>query len=281
MKPVIDLFGLHISTYGLMTVVGAFTAFLLSVALRRVSPARFKDFTNVFFIALCGGIFGAVLFRPLTKLPFLLIHIRNFDSFESVYKFLFGEIVFYGGALGGLLGIVLFCKGFRLSVADKLDLAAPCVCLAHSFGRIGCLMGGCCFGHQLHEGDAFFPISIIYPDTGLYDDRPDIKALLAPAGVPLLPVPLMESVFLLFLSALLCLIFVIAYRKPTPKIGVTFSVYVVLYAVWRFVIEFGRGDKIRGSYLLLSTSQWTSVAAIVGVVAFGVWVNKKQVIANA
>ena len=70
-----------------------------------------------------------------------------------------------------------------------------------------------------------------------------------------LPVPLMESLFLLLLAALLIVIL-----KNNKHRGTVTAWYLILYAVWRFVIEYFRGDKIRGIYGIFSTSQWISLA---------------------
>ncbi len=57
-----------------------------------------------------------------------------------------GGIVFYGGLLGGILGVWLGCRVVGLRFLPVLDLCAPALALGHAFGRVGCLFAGCCYG---------------------------------------------------------------------------------------------------------------------------------------
>ena len=81
-----------------------------------------------------------------------------------------------------------------------------------------------------------------------------------PLGIPLLPVQLMESAFDLLLCALLALL----WRRRSGPDGTVFWIYILCYSVWRALIEFWRGDSIRGIYFggLASTSQVLSLAGV-------------------
>jgi len=107
---------------------------------------------------------------------------------------------------------------------------APCFCLAHAGGRIGCLMAGCCYGME-YTG----PCAVVLD------------------GVSRLPTQPMEAIFLVILSGILTAIFL----KKTNR-GTVTGWYMTLYAVWRFVIEFFR-DDFRGNVGTLSTSQFISL----------------------
>lgn len=81
---------------------------------------------------------------------------------------------------------------------------------------------------------------------------------LAPAGVPLLPVQLWEAGFDFLLALLL---YFLTNRSPFPYLGL--AVYGICYSVFRFTVEFFRGDLIRGFWFSLSTSQWISLLVFV------------------
>ena len=127
------------------------------------------------------------------------------------------------------------------------DCAAPGLALFHCFGRIGCFLGGCCYGVESEHGVVF------------------TNALIESVnGVPRVPVQLYEAAFELALFftlwALLC--------KGVLK-NRLLLVYLISYSVGRFILEFWRGDEYRGFIFGLSTSQIVSIIVFaVSVVLF-------------
>ena len=113
-------------------------------------------------------------------------------------------------------------------------MVVPAFPLFHGFGRIGCFMAGCCYGVKLATPAELFGIFTL--------DR--------------LPVQLIEAgfEFLLFAVLLFC-------EKKQAKTD-TLQIYLITYAIFRFCIEFFRGDAIRGIFLGFSTAQWVSLAII-------------------
>jgi phosphatidylglycerol:prolipoprotein diacylglycerol transferase len=145
--------------------------------------------------------------------------------------------VFYGALIGGVLGVMICARRKKLPFLAYIDLFAPSLVLAHAFGRIGCFMAGCCYGCPT---DGF--LGVVYPANSA-----------APAGVPLLPTQLFESAFLFILTIVLVWIL-----KKRRTFGTVTGWYLVLYGVWRFVIEFYRSDD-RGAVGMLSTSQFIGI----------------------
>ena len=176
MYPVLfEIFGRQIGTYGLFMILGAVSAWIL---VRLLAGKGNKDLSLVFLICVCGGLIGAFLLRPIMRIPEIFIYWEHFSQmsprvFLLVY---FGEIVFYGGLIGGAIAMVLFCRGFNIPILPMADLFAPALALAHGFGRIGCFMGGCCFGItrfplQLIEAACLFILAailaVIYKKTAV------------------------------------------------------------------------------------------------------------------
>lgn len=159
---------------------------------------------------------------------------------------------FYGGLIGGtvvfiaayfLVGRFLFKDGYHLRhFTDFLNIAAAGITVAHGFGRLGCLMAGCCYGKHTH---AWY---------GIY---------MAQAGGKVIPVQLYEAIFLLSLSGLLFWMFWTRKRHGMP-------LYMLTYGVWRYVIEFLRDDPRGETFIRIFTpSQLISVLLVAG--SAGVW----------
>ena len=159
-----------------------------------------------------------------------------------------GGFVFYGGLIGGIIGVFLYAKQFKISFQSLILILIPVVPLIHAIGRIGCLLAGCCYGMEYHGFGA-----ITFEHSSL-----------APNGVPLFPMQIVESIN----NVIIFLILLVTYKKflGTYK---TVGLYLILYSIVRFILEFFRGDLIRGIYFSLSTSQWISIILfIVGTCIF-------------
>ena len=76
------------------------------------------------------------------------------------------------------------------------------------------------------------------------------------------PVQLVESALLICLAIVL---FILAYRGKDRR---TISIYLIAYAIIRFVLEYLRADAARGRFLFLSTSQWVSILIMIAVPAY-------------
>lgn len=154
--------------------------------------------------------------------------------------------VFYGGLLAAFAVGLWLVRRYKLPVWTTADLIAPGIALGHIVGRLGCLLAGCCYGRPT---DVPWAITFTNPVASLNVGTP--------LDVPLHPTQLYDAgAELLILGVLL-----FTERRGRTFAGRTFWLYMVLYAVSRFVIEFYRGDE-RGMVLGLSTSQFVSVLVV-------------------
>jgi phosphatidylglycerol---prolipoprotein diacylglyceryl transferase len=151
--------------------------------------------------------------------------------------------VFYGGLIAAFLVAAWLVRRYRLPFWTTADLIAPGIALGHVVGRFGCLLAGCCYGRPTNV-----PWAVTFSD-------PLAQANVGtPLGVPLHPTQLYEAAAeLLILAVLLA-----TERRGRPFPGRTFWLYMLLYAVSRFVIEFYRGDE-RGMILGVSIAQFLSI----------------------
>lgn len=136
------------------------------------------------------------------------------------------------------------------------DVILPSVALAQGFGRIGCFLAGCCYGK---ETESVF--SVIFQNSEY-----------APNHVALIPTQLYSS-GLDFLHFLLLLL--IARNKKED--GQVTACYLIFYSIGRFVIEFFRGDIIRGSVGILSTSQFISIFTGIAGIVLLIRIRKKEI----
>jgi len=188
------------------------------------------DLTNTAALALCGAVIGA---RPLYIAITIIYLIFNgiYPDFKMLIQIFNNGFIYYGGLLGAIFIINFYLRRYKLDKQYFWKYATPAIPLFHSFGRLGCYFHGCCyglassFGKVMIDGEPHFPIQLIC-------------AL---------------GEFCLFL---LMLYLEDKHERPLP-------LYLTLYALGRFIIEFFRGDLHRGIFLYLSTSQWISIFLLI------------------
>jgi len=256
-----EVFGRQISTYGLLIIIGAVAAWF---TVKLLDKNKDENVSLVFLICICGGLIGAVLLRPITRIPEIIIHWEQFRQMpvRIALSLIFSEIVFYGGLTGGVAAMLIFCKSYKIPILPIADLLAPALAVAHGFGRIGCFFGGCCYGVQVHLSH---PFAVIFPpaDAGM------------PTGIsvsmPVLATQLIEAASLFVIAVTLIIIY-----KKTAGRGLTVCSYGILYSILRFTLEFYRGDSARGIYGMLSISQYISMVLFVVSVVMMVLVLRKR-----
>ena len=146
--------------------------------------------------------------------------------------------VVFGGIIGGILTGLLYCRIRKLVFFKYADVILPSVALAQGFGRIGCFLAGCCYGK---ETDSILAITFH-------------ESEFAPNNVPLIPTEIYSS--LLDFVHFGVLLFIAGRKKKDGQVA---ACYLIFYSIGRFILEFFRGDLIRGSVGVLSTSQFISL----------------------
>lgn len=252
MLPYIDIFSFRLPTYGLVSLIGVFLGCILCV---RISDKRGISRLDMGFVAISAGIglfIGSHLLYGITRIGDIVEAFRCYSDFEGFIDFckhileLVSGMVFYGGLYGGLCGGLLMAKRKKLPIGDICDIFAVFAPLFHIFGRIACFLAGCCYGVHSEFGIPGRMVAV-----GV---REDVKRF---------PVQLAEA-----FAILLILIVVLVLMKKGRCKGNLLFVYLLVYAVVRFCLEFLRGDEIRGKLLMFSTSQWISIITLLWVSIF-------------
>lgn len=189
-----------------------------------------------------------------------ILEAEQYGFFKSLWYILNGGFVFYGGFIGGLIGLLIYIKQFKCKRSDYFTIYAVVLPLGHALGRIGCFCGGCCYGMPY---DGIFAVEFpLYPS---YEGSPVVSRL---------PIQLLEAAGLLLLFAVLVFLYYRFSNKPTLPLWT----YLFVYPVFRFVLEFFRADEARGRFWFFSTSQWISlgILAVAGTAYYLTQVKKAE-----
>lgn len=242
MFPVISIGSFELPTYGMLALVGFLLALLVASSLSSLCGMPKQDIVFASLYCVVGIAVGAKLLYFLTVLPNLIKYFEVFHgNFFAFLLYGFSGFVFYGGLIGGALGVIVYCKQFRLRVSPLMNVVAPAIPLFHAFGRLGCFLAGCCYGVEYHG-----PLAVQFPHSSEVNHLADVTRF---------PVQLIESLLNLCLFAVIFLYV----KRGKPKTGQALGMYLIAYPVIRFILEFFRGDSIRGLFFGLSTSQWISL----------------------
>lgn len=233
--------------YGLMIAAGILAAYWTGEYRAKKYGLEAEHVFNFVVWCVVGGFLGAKVLYWVTNIK------EIWKDFSTILNFADGWVV-YGGIIGGILSAMLYAKRKGLYFPAYFDLLIPSVALAQGFGRIGCFLAGCCYGVET-DG----PVAIVFHESAY-----------APNGIPLLPTQLFSS-GLDFLHFFI-LIWFAKRKKADGQVG---GLYLILYSIGRFVLEFYRGDLIRGSVGMLSTSQFISIFTVVAGFAIFVWCGKR------
>lgn len=231
-------------TYFLLYMSAFFIAILMSSYLaksRSLSPVVAIDLGVILFVS---GFLGARLFHILFEaLDYYL------ENPIKIFSFWQGGFVLYGGVIAAIPAAIYFLKRRKQSLWTWADLIAPCFFVGLGIGRLGCLSAGCCYGSVT---DWWWGILFTDPLAA------------APRHLYLHPTQILESVFAFSLAGFL----VYVLRKASWRTGSIALVGALSYSVFRFLLEFLRGDPDRGLYWsgAISTSQIISLVLIVSFV---------------
>jgi phosphatidylglycerol---prolipoprotein diacylglyceryl transferase len=145
--------------YGVMLVIGFFTAVSLCKFLARRSGLDPETFVNAALIALVTGVVGARLSHVLENLSdFTRSDLTAWQNLKNVFNMRSGGLTYYGGFLLAFPCTVLYGVYKRVPLRLGMDIIAPCLMIGLGFGRIGCFLNGCC-----HGAECQLPWAVTFP----------------------------------------------------------------------------------------------------------------------
>lgn len=252
MLPKLVQFGsFYIPTYGVLVALGFLAGLTVTTRLARRARLPVEQVANLAVYCAIAGIAGAKLFMFLFDLP---DYVRDPGQIFTMAT-LQAAGVFHGGFIVALLFAIWYMRKHALPALPTMDAFAPGIILGQAIGRIGCFAAGCCWGKE-----CYLPWGVRF--------RSDFAAPV-PLNKPLHPVQLYES-------AADLLIFVILYRKAKRNhpAGQIIGLYLVLYSIARFIIEFYRVHEqaLVGPF---SITQWIALGLLL--VGIGLLTYRRRV----
>ena len=211
-------FTLH--SYGLLVATGFLAALFVTLKIGKREGYTSQQIMDMGFLMILGGVIGSRILYILINFGYYLEH-----PLDAV-KIWQGGLVFSGGILGALITVGWYSRRHHIPLWNLGDLWAPAASIGQGFGRIGCLLAGCCYGKPT---DSWCGIVFSHPHS------------LAPLGIPLHPTQLYAS---LSAFAIFAILLVLSFRKTYP--GQIFLWFLILHSTARLWIEKYRWDD-RGS----------------------------------
>lgn len=233
-----DLFGLEGFSMTFMIIIGVIAAVVilfLYLKKEKLEKTAYLDLLVVIAATIFMGILFAILFE---------------NTYEAIKHAIYNQpqkwtfaMTFYGGLIAGVITFLLMYRYYFLRhnppILKKILIIAPAsITLGHAFGRLGCFLSGCCYGKPT---DAWYGIKFVTTSETV------------------IPTQLFEMIYLFALSIILI---IISFKSITFQ---TFPIYMVSYGVFRFIIEFFRGDE-RGQLAGLSPSQYWSIVLVIAAI---------------
>ncbi len=175
-----------------------------------------------------------------------------------------GGLVFQGAVPAVLIYTIVATRRRKIPFWGLADVVIPWVPLAHAFGRVGCLLYGCCYGRRA-DG---LPWGIRFPEgSPAYQAHFPMGSATHHWSYVVHPTQLYSVIDLLTI----CVILLFLRKKWHPFTGFTLPVYLVLYGIHRFIVEMFRGDGNPGGFLTDSLTQqqeYAILSVILGMIVF-------------
>lgn len=249
-NPIFNIFGRGVYLYGIFIAIGialCFFVFDYYTKKKNITSSVQTFAYCVIIVSIILGFVAAKLYQAVYD--YIEDPASGFDfanaGFTAMGGFIGGAAIFFAVYFG--IGHFVFKnKGdIHIKEFNIILLVAPiCITIAHGFGRIGCLMSGCCHGALLSTSE--------YVAGGIWMRASDTGV----AGF-YVPTQLYEAIFLFGLFAVLSILFF-------KRSNITMPIYLIAYGIWRIIIEMFRTDA-RGAVVLgLAPSQWQSIIFIAG-----------------
>src|ERR1700726_4106551 len=216
MKPEINILGIAIKTFGVMFALG-FLACGALVARRLRELGKPVDWAyEITFAALLGGVIGARGYYVIQNYS----QVKH-DLLGSIFSG--SGLVWYGGAIGGAIGVLAWMRWRRAIELRMFDMCATALALGYAIGRIGCQVSG--------DGDYGIRWSLPWAMGYPHGTVP------TPPGVTVQPTPIYETVAMCLLAWGLWRL------RDRVRPVVVFALYLLLSGLERFLVEFIRRNS--------------------------------------
>jgi phosphatidylglycerol---prolipoprotein diacylglyceryl transferase len=262
---------LTIHWYGVMIAL-AFLAGLWTATLRaRREKIPGDKIADVTLWLMVGAILGARIVYVTTYWK------EEFagQPLSEIFMIQRGGLVYYGGFIGATIAGAIYIRWKKMPFWKTADVLTPSIALGSFFGRVGCLLNGCCYGQPTD-----LPWAIQFPNGSYAWSQQFQEGLVfhgktvAPNGpsFPVHPTEIYSGLLNLMLYFFLAWLF---RRKKFD--GQIFSTYLLCYAVTRAFVEYFRGDYSNLHYHLgLTPAQWIGVPIFIAGLALAAVLSRRE-----
>jgi phosphatidylglycerol---prolipoprotein diacylglyceryl transferase len=241
---IVNIFGFHIPTYGLLVALAFLTGLAITAKLARRTGLDSERVLNLGIYCAMAGIAGAKLlmiivdFDDYTKDPSLLFSLSTLQAAG----------IFYGGLIAALVTAYFYMRWARLPALKTMDALAPGAAIGHGIGRLGCFAAGCCWGAPTD-----LPWGVTFSSAEAHD------LVGVPLHVALHPTQLYEALG----EAIIFLVLLWRFRKE-HRPGAIVSLYLGLYAALRFLSDFARAPQQANPFGgPFNNAQWISIGLMI------------------
>lgn len=249
MHPEVEIFGRTVPTYGLMAAAGIVCGLLFVLFRARSLKLDAVNSIYMYTFGFIGAGVGAKILYLLVSIDDVIRDFKYHGFIDTLIGYAQGGLVFYGGLIGAIVAAHLTARYLKEDITLHYPALVPGIAILAGFGRIGCFLAGCCYGARTDSH-----LCVVFPAGSQ-----------APSGIPLVPIQLYEAAFEFIAVIVFFGLGFIGKLRPY-----LLYIYCASYAVLRFILEFWRGDQLRGVYGPFSTSQWISIAVLLFVVVKGI-----------
>ncbi|MEQ9411953.1 MAG: prolipoprotein diacylglyceryl transferase [Fuerstiella sp.] len=290
--------GIPVFGYGFMLFVGFSTATWLAARRAQSVELNPEVIWDLMMWVLIPGILGARIVYLMQYGDRVFAGKQGLSILKAAVALWDGGIVFYGGIIGGVVGLLVYCRRRKIRPLQLADVLMPSVFVGLGFGRIGCFLYGCCFGAacslpwavHFPQDSMTFEALAVRSEKLVESGAGDEARLLEANGVPvtaaelreqdsaavlttiaLHPTQMYSSVLAFSLAGLLMWLFP---RRPFE--GAVLATGWILYPVNRFILEIVRDDEPGRLNTGLTFSQLVSIGLFVSGCVLMIWLQKKN-----
>lgn len=245
------LFGLTINFYGLTSALAYFLGVVLTIAFAKKRGFKTDDIITLACYVVPMAIIGA-------RIYYVLFSLDEYTNFVDVFKIWEGGLAFYGGMIGGGLGVVAYCLIHKKNFWALIDIIAPSMICAQALGRWGNFFNQEAFGYAVTDPKwQWFPFAVEIEGSGWH-----------------LATFFYESMWDLFGFVVLTYVLL---RFTFKRNGIVASSYLTIYGIGRAVIEGLRTDSLYlGGMRVSQVLSLVFIAVGVGYLAYCVWEHIQQ-----
>jgi phosphatidylglycerol:prolipoprotein diacylglycerol transferase len=212
-------------SYGAMLAFAFIAGTFFAASRARKQSIDQNRIIDLSLVIVISSLIGARLFFVALNLSFYK------NNLIDVFKIWEGGLVFYGGFIFAFVSAVFFLKKNRLNVWKVADIFSAPLALGIAIGRIGCFLNGCCYGKVSQRFGVCFPAKD-NPPAFAQQVFEGIIPQTAVCSIPVIPTQLYESG-----ACLMIFFLILALERKKRFDGFSFWIFVMLYSLFRFIIE--------------------------------------------